>query len=87
VQRLQKKSKQQSFDDDKVQSQDSSTQLSFYPPAWRDVLESAKAKFRLYLTNVKSFPTREEGVAEVSDRILEVLSQRRDAGKKVEHGM
>jgi hypothetical protein len=87
VQCLQKKSKRQSSNDNKVQIQDNSTQLSFYPPAWCDVLESAKAKFRLYLTNVKAFPTREEGITEAADRILEALSQRRAASKKVERGM
>jgi hypothetical protein len=70
-----------------VQTRGSSTQLQFYPPLWRDVLESAKANFRLYLTSVKSFPNREEGIAEAASCIMEALSEHQDANKEVEPGM
>lgn len=69
-----------------IQIRGSPTQLQFYPARWRELLESAKIKFRFYLTVVKSFPTREEGIAEAGDCILEALSEYRDAGKTVERG-
>lgn len=63
-----------------------STQLQFYPPVWRDILEIAKAKFRLYLTSVKPFPNRGEGVDEAAECLLEAVAEHRDAVKKVEPG-
>lgn len=83
VQRLQQKKSEKS----NAQIGGHPTQLQFYPPLWRDVLESAKANFRLYLTTNKPFPNRKEGVAEAADCISDALSKRRDVGKRVEDGM
>ena len=63
------------------------TQLQFYPPVWRDVLESAKNKLRCYAGTKNFFPTRDEGIQEAGDCITEVLADYQAQGKKVEAGM
>jgi hypothetical protein len=63
------------------------TLLKFYPHIWRDVLEHAKEKFRLFLTSVNAFPTRILGLQEAKDCLTEALEDFRQADKKVEKGM
>jgi hypothetical protein len=87
VPHLQRRLSKQFSENGKVQIQGSPTRLPFYPPLWRDVLKFAKAKFWLYLTNMKPFPNYEEGIVKAANCILEALSMHRDANKKVEPGM
>jgi hypothetical protein len=87
VQRLQQKKSKRHSEKSNTQIGGNPTQLQFHPPLWRDVLESAKANFRLYLTTIKPFPNRKEGVAEAADCILDALSKRRNVDKRVEGGM
>ncbi|KAN0111297.1 hypothetical protein V8E52_008672 [Russula decolorans] len=86
VPHLQRRLSKQFSENGKVQIQGSPTRLPFYPPLWRDVLKFAKAKFWLYLTNMKPFPNYEEGIVKAANCILEALSMHRDANKKVEPG-
>jgi hypothetical protein len=53
---------------------------------WRQVLEGAKEKFRVFLTTDNGFPSREVGLQEARDCLMEALEDFRKLGKKVEKG-
>ena len=80
-----KKRAQRHSQNDRTRS--SPTQLQFYPPSWRDVLEAAKNKFRCYISAVNPYPSREDGIREASDCVVEALADHRASGKKVDPGM
>jgi hypothetical protein len=63
------------------------TQLQFYPPCWRDVLETSKERLRCFAGTQNFFPTRDVGIREAGDCIAEVLAEYQAEGKKVEAGM
>ena len=62
------------------------TQIKFYPPRWRDLLERAKEFFRSFLCNVDGFPSREVGLREAKDCINEALDEFFKARREVESG-
>jgi len=53
---------------------------------WRQVLESAKEKFRVFLTTDNGFPSRELGLQEAKDCLMEALVDFRKSDRKVEKG-
>jgi hypothetical protein len=63
------------------------TQLHFYPSQWRDVLEQAKWKFRIWLSMHCPFPDREKHIANAEDCIDEALAEHKADGGGVEPGI
>jgi hypothetical protein len=63
------------------------TQLQFYPSQWRDVLEQAKWKFRLWLSTECPFPDRLKHISEAEDCIDEALAEHKEDGGRVEPGI
>jgi hypothetical protein len=63
------------------------TQLHCYPSQWRDVLERAKWRFRLWLSTQCPFPDRDRHISEAEDCIDEALAEHMANGGGVEPGI
>jgi hypothetical protein len=62
------------------------TQMQFFPPHWKDVLEMAKKAKRFHLVKFRPFPEREKHLPESTDCLTESLSEYRGKGGRVEPG-
>jgi hypothetical protein len=60
--------------------------MQFYPSQWRDVLEEAKWKFRLWLLTECPFPDRKIHFKKAEDCIEEALTEHWENGGGVEPG-
>lgn len=63
------------------------TQLTFYPPQWRDLIEDTKLRFRMTASIKKGFPNRRAGLIEAGDCLMETMAAFSDGGGTVETGM
>jgi hypothetical protein len=63
--------------------------FGFYPPQWRDILEAAQKKWRLWMGQVCGFPDKQnpEHLDEALDCVERSLSEHTNNGGRVEKGM
>lgn len=62
------------------------TQLHAYPPNWRDVLEDAKGCGRLGASINRTFTSRNKGLKDANDALLETMATSEQDSNSVERG-